>query len=214
MKLILASNSPRRRELLAKLNYQFEIIPSNCEEITASVKPTDIVQDLATLKAREVFASHPDCVVLGCDTVVDFNGEIMGKPKNHADASRMLHALSGNTHYVHTGVCILSPVGEWLFCDSTKVVFRSLSERKLAITLTAVKRTARQARTEFRTTAVLRLVTKEISTTSWDFPPTVSRKYWTKYTKGVESPCIAYTFNNVLQQGGHGHNYGKLRIGF
>ena len=132
MKLILASNSPRRRELLAKLNYQFEIIPSNCEEITASVKPTDIVQDLATLKAREVFASHPDCVVLGCDTVVDFNGEIMGKPKNHADASRMLHALSGNTHYVHTGVCILSPVGEWLFCDSTKVVFRSLSEKEIS----------------------------------------------------------------------------------
>ena len=131
MKLILASNSPRRRELLSKLNYQFEVIPSNCEEVTTSVKPTDIVQDLAQLKAKEVFASHPDCVVIGCDTVVDFNGEIMGKPKSHADAYRMLHALSGNTHYVHTGVCILSPVGKWLFCDSTKVVFRNLSEKEI-----------------------------------------------------------------------------------
>ena len=132
MKLILASNSPRRRELLSKLGYPFEIIPSNCEEITTSVKPTDIVQDLAKLKAREVFNSHSDCVVIGCDTVVDFNGEIMGKPKDHADAYRMIKALSGNTHYVHTGVCVLSPVGEWLFCDSTKVVFRNLSDKDIA----------------------------------------------------------------------------------
>ena len=131
MKLILASNSPRRRELLSKLDYPFEIIPSNCEEVTAFVQPTDMVQDLATLKAREVFSTHPDCVVLGCDTVVDFNGEIMGKPKDHADASRMLHALSGNTHYVHTGVCILSPAGTWLFCESTKVLFRVLSEEEI-----------------------------------------------------------------------------------
>ena len=132
MKLILASNSPRRRELLSKLDYPFEIVPSNCEEITTSVKPTDIVQDLAQLKASEVFASHPDSVVIGCDTVVDFDGAVMGKPKDANDAKRMLKALSGNEHYVHTGVCILSPVGSWLFCDSTKVVFRNLSEQEIA----------------------------------------------------------------------------------
>ena len=131
MKLILASNSPRRRELLSKLNYPFEIIPSNCEEVTTATAPTDIVQDLATLKAGEVFKTYPDCVVLGCDTVVDFGGEIMGKPKNHADAYRMLRALSGNTHYVHTGVCVLSPAGKRLFCESTKVTFRNLSEQEI-----------------------------------------------------------------------------------
>lgn len=131
MKLILASNSPRRRELLSKLDYPFEIIPSNCEEITTATKPTDVVQELAKLKAGEVFATHRDCVVIGCDTVVDFNGEIMGKPKDRADAYRMLNALSGNAHYVHTGVCILSPVGTWLFCDSTKVIFRNLSESEI-----------------------------------------------------------------------------------
>ena len=131
MKLILASNSPRRRELLSKLGYPFEIIPSNCEEITTCVTPTDIVQELAQLKAHEVYASHRDSVVIGCDTVVDFNGEILGKPKDFSDASRMLHGLSGNTHYVHTGVCILSPVGSWLFCDSTKVVFRSLTDAEI-----------------------------------------------------------------------------------
>ena len=131
MKLILASNSPRRRELLSKLDYPFEIIPSNCEEITTAVKPTDIVQELAKLKATQVFKSHPDCVVIGCDTVVDLNGTIFGKPKDHADAERMLRALSGNTHYVHTGVCILSPVGSWIFCDSTKVVFRKLTDAEI-----------------------------------------------------------------------------------
>ena len=128
MKLILASSSPRRKELLSKLDYPFKIIPSNCEEITTATAPTEVVQQLATLKAKEVYSRHRDCVVIGCDTVVDFNGEIMGKPHGHADAVRMLKALSGNTHYVHTGVCILSPVGEWLFCDSTKVHFRNLTD--------------------------------------------------------------------------------------
>ena len=132
MKLILASSSPRRKELLSKLNYQFEIIPSNCEEITSAVEPREIVQELAKLKANEVHKTHPNDVVIGCDTVVDFNGEIMGKPCDHADAIRMLHALSGNTHYVHTGVCILSPVGEWLFCDSTEVHFRKLSDEEIS----------------------------------------------------------------------------------
>ena len=131
MKLILASNSPRRKELLGKLEYAFEIIPSGVEENSAATKPTELVQELAKLKATDVYAKHPDCVVIGCDTVVDFNGEIMGKPHNHDDALRMLHALSGRTHFVHTGVCILSPVGEWLFCDSTEVNFRNLSEREI-----------------------------------------------------------------------------------
>ena len=132
MKLILASNSPRRKELLSKLDYPFEIIPSGVEENSSATKPTDLVQELATLKATDVFAKHPDCVVLGCDTVVDFNGEVMGKPHDREDALRMLRALSGKTHFVHTGVCILSPVGKWLFCDSTEVNFRNLSEKEIA----------------------------------------------------------------------------------
>ena len=132
MKLILASNSPRRRELLSKLPYPFEIIPSGVEENSAATDPTQLVQELACLKASDVFQKHPDCVVLGCDTVVDFNGEVFGKPRDHADASRMLHALSGKTHFVHTGVCILAPSGKWLFCDSTAVTFRNLSEQEIA----------------------------------------------------------------------------------
>ena len=132
MKLILASNSPRRKELLSKLPYPFEIIPSGIEENSTATNPTDLVQELASMKAADVFAKYPDCVVIGCDTVVDFNGEVMGKPKDRADAVRMLNALSGNTHYVHTGVCVLSPVGKWLFCDSTEVIFRNLTEKEIA----------------------------------------------------------------------------------
>ena len=132
MKLILASNSPRRKELLSKLDYPFEIIPSGVEENSTATAPTQLVKELATLKASDVFNKHPDCVVIGCDTVVDFNGEVMGKPRDHADALRMLRALSGKTHFVHTGVCILSPVGKWLFCDSTEVQFRTLSEKEIA----------------------------------------------------------------------------------
>ena len=132
MKLILASSSPRRKELLLKLDYPFEVIPSNVEENSTATQPTQLVQELARLKATDVFARHPDCVVLGCDTVVDFDGVVMGKPRNHQDATRMLHALSGKTHFVHTGVCVLSPLGEWQFCDSTEVHFRNLSEDEIA----------------------------------------------------------------------------------
>ena len=132
MKLILASNSPRRKELLAKLPYPFEVIPSGVEENSTATDPTQLVQELAKLKATDVFQKHSDCIVLGCDTVVDFNGEVFGKPRNRADALRMLHALSGKTHYVHTGVCILTPTGKWLFCDSTAVTFRNLSDDEIA----------------------------------------------------------------------------------
>lgn len=132
MKLILASNSPRRRELLSKLSYPFEVIPSGVEENSTATEPTQLVVELAALKATDVFAKHPDCVVLGCDTVVDFNGVVMGKPRDHQDAGRMLRALSGKTHKVHTGVCILSPLGKWQFCDSTEVTFRNLSEDEIA----------------------------------------------------------------------------------
>lgn len=131
MKLILASSSPRRRELMAKVGYPFEIVPSDCPEISSATKPTDLVQELAELKAQAVFSAHNDSVVLGSDTVVDFNGQVMGKPKDDADAIAMLKQLSGKTHQVHTGVCILSPAGSWLFCNTTDVKFRNLTDDEI-----------------------------------------------------------------------------------
>lgn len=132
MKLILASSSPRRRELMEKVGYPFDVIPSNCEEICSATVPQQMVQQLAELKANEVFTSHPDCVVIGSDTVVDLNGQVLGKPKDDCNATKMLKSLSGATHQVHTGVCVLSPVGRWLFCDTTDVHFRALTDDEIA----------------------------------------------------------------------------------
>ena len=132
MKLILASNSPRRKELLSKLNYQFDIIPSVGDEVSTAHLPVDIAKELANRKALEVFKSNPDCVVIGCDTVVELDGQLLGKPKDQADAHKMLTALSGKTHTVHTGVCIVHKMGVWLFADTTEVVFRHLSEQDIA----------------------------------------------------------------------------------
>ncbi len=131
MQLILASASPRRRELLDRLGYPFEIIPTQGEEVGESTLPNQLVCELASHKAKEVFTAHPDAVVVGCDTVVDLDGRVLGKPHDRRDAIDMLSALSGRVHYVHTGVCVLSPIGEWLFCDSTRVHFRTLSEKDI-----------------------------------------------------------------------------------
>lgn len=130
MKLILASSSPRRRELLAQLPYTFEVIPSQCEENSTAESPKDICLELSCRKAMSVFATNKDSVVIGCDTVVDLNGEMMGKPRSEDDAVKMLIRLSGNTHLVHTGVCIVCSNGVWLFCESTEVTFRSLSQQE------------------------------------------------------------------------------------
>lgn len=131
MELILASNSPRRRELLSKLNYTFTIIPSVGDEVSTAKLPVDIAKELANRKALEVFKAHPDAVVIGCDTVVELDGQLLGKPKSVVDAKQMLTALSGKTHLVHTGVCIVHKLGVWLFADTTQVVFDNLSAQQI-----------------------------------------------------------------------------------
>ena len=131
MKLILASNSPRRKELLTKLNYQFDIVPSVGEEVSTANLPVDIAKELANRKALEVFKSNPDCVVIGCDTVVELDGQLLGKPKDQVHARQMLTALSGKAHTVHTGVCIVHTMGVWLFADTTQVVFFPLTTEQI-----------------------------------------------------------------------------------
>lgn len=132
MELILASNSPRRKELLSKLNYNFTIIPSVGEEVSTARLPVDIAKELANRKALEVFRAHPDAVVIGCDTVVELDGKLLGKPKDDAQATQMLNALSGKTHLVHTGVCVVHKMGVWLFADTTEVVFVQLTDKQIA----------------------------------------------------------------------------------
>ena len=108
MSLILASGSPRRRELMALITPNYTVAPSDVDEsrITAAT-PAQLAQALAEAKALAVAQQHPDDTVIGCDTVVDCDGAVFGKPSGEEDAVRMLHALSGREHKVHTGLCVV-----------------------------------------------------------------------------------------------------------
>ena len=106
-RLILASNSPRRRELLEQIGVEFEVIPSNAEEKVTKQEPSEVVEELSRQKAEDVAAAVEDGIVLGADTVVCQDGQIMGKPKDEADAKQMLQKLQGEEHSVYTGVTIL-----------------------------------------------------------------------------------------------------------
>ncbi len=138
MKWILASASPRRRELLAEVIQEFEIIPATGEEcVEGNPTPEGLVRQLAEQKAAELASRYPDRAVLGADTVVAFDGKVLGKPKDEADAKRMLELLSGNTHEVYTGVCICYPApgGERVIlvdAACTKVVFEELDKDMVA----------------------------------------------------------------------------------
>lgn len=108
MKLILASASPRRRELLEKIGLPFSVMPARGEEKITKTSPEEVVMELSRQKAEEIAAlQQEECIIIGADTVVAMGNEIMGKPKDVADACRMLETISDNCHQVYTGVTIL-----------------------------------------------------------------------------------------------------------
>lgn len=104
MRLILASQSPRRREMLALMGYAYEIVVSDADEHVPPCAPGAFVERLALRKAEAVFASYGDCCVVGADTIAYLDGSIIGKPADASDAFRILRTLSGRTHTVYTGV--------------------------------------------------------------------------------------------------------------
>lgn len=114
---ILASASPRRTELLSQAGIVHTVIPSSCEEHVNSCIPEEVVKELASQKADDVFhtyrKTHPDddVLVIGADTVVAFDGQILGKPSGKEDAYRMISSLQGHTHQVYTGVCLILSCG-------------------------------------------------------------------------------------------------------
>lgn len=130
MRLILASGSPRRRELLERAGLAFEVIPSPAEEIhDASFGMVGLCEENARLKATAVAEHHPEAVVIGADTLVFLDEEPLGKPKDMAEAAGMLRRLSGRSHHVCTGVCIVGPEKSVRSLhEVTEVVFRSLDE--------------------------------------------------------------------------------------
>lgn len=129
MKIILASASPRRQELLLKANVSYEVIPSNVDEVfNHNISVEDAVMDLAYQKANDVFNKHKDSLVIGADTIVVIDNEVLGKPKEYKDAVRMLNKLQNNTHYVITGVVLLTKEKVVKFYEKTKVVFKPMTQ--------------------------------------------------------------------------------------
>ncbi len=133
LKLILASKSPRRTEILSSLGYKFNVIPANGEEIVDfSLPPEKIVQNVAQGKAEEVFSAVPsekkaETVVIGMDTVVAFRGEILQKPESVDDERRMLEELSGNVHEVWTGYCVIAKGRRICGAEMSSVKFNCLT---------------------------------------------------------------------------------------
>ena len=129
MEYVLASASPRRKELLSQVLQKFEVVPSDADEkVNISLFPEQMACAMAEKKCDGVFALNPYKTVIGCDTIVVFGGEVLGKPKDRDDAVNTLKKLSGKTHFVVTGVCVRSPFKKLVGFDKTEVKFNILSD--------------------------------------------------------------------------------------
>lgn len=135
-KIVLASASPRRKEILEQVGISFDIIPSTSDEVITKDVPKDIVEELAEQKAYEVFSnlSNPS-IVIGADTIVVLNNSIMGKPKDENDAFSMLNNLQNNAHTVYTGVCVYinenNEIKKLLFSEATNVSMYPMTKEQI-----------------------------------------------------------------------------------
>ncbi len=129
--VILASGSPRRRELLGNLGVNFEVVVSGEAEDSPETDPARLAGELARLKAEAVARLHPDRVVIAADTVVAQGDLLLAKPADAAENAEFIRTLSGRTHQVYTGVCVISPEGHWEGVERTEVTFRPLSEAEV-----------------------------------------------------------------------------------
>lgn len=131
-RIILASQSPRRQELIGYILSDYEVIVSAVEEtLPDGIAPEEVPAYLAGVKAQAVAAEHPDDVVIGADTVVILDGQVLGKPKDADDALHMLRSLSGKAHTVITGCAIIQDGRMTTFADRTRVEFYPLSDREI-----------------------------------------------------------------------------------
>jgi septum formation protein len=130
--LILASQSPRRKELLQQIQLSFSVMSSQVVETVAPhLQPHEVVMELAMKKANEISRKYPESYVLGADTVVALGDSILGKPRSKEEANEMLAMLSGETHEVYTGVAILHGENQSLFYEKTDVTFWELTSREI-----------------------------------------------------------------------------------
>ncbi len=149
-RIILASASPRRKELLEQIGIDFEICPAKGEEVITKTVPSEVVCELSEQKAMEVaqlitqydeahrdITTPADIMVIGADTVVAYGSQILGKPKDEEDARRMLTMLAGNTHSVYTGVTLVfinkdGRAGKKTFYEKTDVVMHNMSQKQIS----------------------------------------------------------------------------------
>ena len=135
MKLILASASPRRKELLGKIGMEFDIIPAKGEEVITQTLPWEVVKELSFQKAKEIAdLQTEECIVIGSDTIVAKGEQIMGKPKDETDAFRMLSEIAGDVHQVYTGVTLIRTGKNpkvVTFAEKTDVHLYPMSEKEI-----------------------------------------------------------------------------------
>ena len=132
-RLVLASSSVNRKQILERAGLEFTVMVSDADETAEGLAPDALVQEFARRKMEAVLPRClPDDIVVTADTVVSIDNEILGKPHDAAEASRFLHMLSGRTHVVYTGVCIEYRGRRVAFCQTTQVQFYPLSEKEIA----------------------------------------------------------------------------------
>lgn len=130
--IILASASPRRKELMSLAGLDFEVRTAPTDEsVDASLTPKETVEYLARKKALAVASLEPEKTVIGADTVVEIDGKILGKPRDYGEAFETLSLLSGRSHNVFTGVCIVKGGKETVFSEKTEVVFYDLTKEEI-----------------------------------------------------------------------------------
>ncbi len=136
--IVLASQSPRRKNLLTQINLTFIIHPSSVDEdFDPSLKPGTIVEHLSLIKAQEVASNYASALTVGADTIVVYDDEILGKPIDEPDAFHLLKKLSGNVHKVYSGVCLLltdenKTITDTLtFHEVTEVTFAELDDQEI-----------------------------------------------------------------------------------
>jgi septum formation protein len=137
-KIILASGSPRRKKLLQQINFSFKVHPSKVDEsYDPSLSPDEIVQELASRKAKDIAQHYDHALVVGADTIVVFENQILEKPANQQEARKMLRKLSGQTHQVLTGVALYKIDAEqnimesYTFVETTDVIFGELKSHNI-----------------------------------------------------------------------------------
>lgn len=132
LEVVLASGSPRRRELLIQLGVPFRIVTADLDEVSDFTDPAEVARDLALQKARAVAAREPGALVIASDTLVALGDQMLGKPRDAAQNREYLRLLSGRTHQVYSGVAVLGGGGQQFGVERTDVTFRQLSPGEVA----------------------------------------------------------------------------------